>query len=128
MRTITLLSFLAISMVLNAQTDNTLLCDSTVSYNSSGVRTKKDVYTYDAKGNLTSDIHYTWSNEGWVASSKDENTYDVNGNKTCKAHYYWSGDAWVPTSKEEWTFDANGNLISDVDYSWSNGEWAESYM
>ena len=107
-------------------------CLDSVYYFYGGAKESKDVFTYDANGNLTMQVSYSWdSGYGqWINSSKDEYTYDTNGNETLEVSYNWdSGSSqWVEYIKYEYGYDNNGNLILMVIYYWDSGggQWVNS--
>jgi hypothetical protein len=108
----------------------------------------KEVYTYDAYGNMALNIEYNWnsSTRTWIFTSKDEYTYDVNGNLITYIYYLWDDLygkwnfnykkeftydlnrnltlclnymlEWVVSSKDEYTYDANGNVTLCLNYKW----------
>ncbi len=99
----------------------TLRLDSIVNKNAAA-NSYKDVYTYDANKNISSDIGYSWTNSQWLASYKTINTFDVNGNQVLSISYAWdaTNNVWLSKSKSESTFDAFGNNILGLNYSWNS--------
>ncbi|MGB5361931.1 MAG: T9SS type A sorting domain-containing protein, partial [Aureibaculum sp.] len=64
-------------------------------------------YTYLA-GNMTTEIGWFW-NSGWVEDYKDVYTFDANGNLTLGIYYYWYSNDWIPYEKEEFIYDLSYN-------------------
>ena len=93
-----------------------------VFYDENSIQEKYDV-VYDANGNLTLYISYSWNTttQSFIPNEKGEATYDANGNKILVIYYSWNTDtqSFVPTSKGEVTYDANGNPILSISYSWN---------
>ena len=71
------------------------------------VNAKKYDYTYLA-GNMTTEIGWLW-NSGWVEDYKDVYTFDANGNLTLGIYYYWYSNDWIPYEKEEFIYDLSYN-------------------
>lgn len=93
---------------------------------------KQEYTTYDANGNNTLYIYYSWNSTSnqWVGSSKIESTFDANGNIILSTSYFWdsSTNQWVGFDKNEVTYNANGNNILSTSYSWNSAsnQWVGS--
>lgn len=104
-------------------------------FDSSGkwINSSKDLYTYDSKGNETSESYYEWdkSTSKWVGSEKGEFTWDSNRNITLNIWYEWdlTSKKWVGDYKSENTYDAKGNRTLYMSYDWdkTSQKWAASY-
>jgi hypothetical protein len=89
-------------------------------------------FTYDASGNQTQALRYTWdaNTNKLIFTGKTEKSYDANGNITSSANYAWDEfkSKWVGYlngggySKEEWKYDNNANMILHLSYHWGNGD------
>ena len=93
-----------------------------VSYNENSIQGKGDS-TYDANGNQTLFISYSWNttSQSFIPNFKHEITYDANGNQTLYKRYNWNTttQSFVPSFKYESTYDANGNNTLVLSYSWN---------
>jgi len=100
-------------------------------YSRSGLLTwtpeDKYEYTYDANGNETVYISYTWENNAWVKDEKEEYTYDAKGNTIEEIDYSWENNAWVPNWKYEYTYDANDDMTEHISYSWEDNAWIPNW-
>ena len=93
-----------------------------VYYNENSLQSKSE-RTFDANGNQTLSISYSWNTttQSFVLYYKRESTYDANGNQTLSIFYNWNTDtqSFVPSSKSESTYDANGNYTLLIGYDWN---------
>ena len=101
-----------------------------IDYNSTGDKVKrKEEYTYDPGGNLSSDITYVWDEISgiWVLGWQREYTHDANGNLTLEIDSRWDHTnlMWIESYKDEFINDSNGNSTSDSSYMWDelNSNW-----
>jgi hypothetical protein len=80
----------------------------------------KDVYTYDANGNMTQYIYYYRDDDTGklVFYYKYTYTADSKGNLTQSISYDWDEAAsqWLVFDRDEYTYNASGNLIQHLDY------------
>ena len=89
----------------------------------------KRKYAYDANGNRTSVIFYSWNSYAnpnrWNISRKHAYTYDANGNRVLDIGYYWytTTSQWIYETKSDYTFDANDNLSLEISYDWNVNQW-----
>lgn len=82
----------------------------------------KDVYMYDASGNVLRDIYFEWDGQ-WSYSRKEDYDYDSNGNLTLTIENEWDGTQWVYLWKNETSYDANRNQLQNVNYNWNGDQW-----
>ncbi len=87
----------------------------------------KDVYVYDANGNVLLDTYYEWDGTWWVSSWKDYYTYDSNGNRTEAISLEWDGSQWLNLRKYEYSYDSNGNQVKEISLNWDGSNWLNSY-
>jgi len=87
---------------------------------------EKDIYVYDANGNILSDNYFDWDGTKWVNSWKDEYAYDGNGNQIQNISYEWNGSQWVNSWKNEFSYDANGNKVKEIQLNWDGSNWINS--
>ena len=107
---------------------NVELCDSTVTYDTSELRTSKIVYSYDANGNKTSQTSYEYKYEDdtdpqILPNRKTVYIYDTDGNLTSVEGYSWQGSTWVGSDKTDFTYDANGFQTCVMLYTGHDGMW-----
>lgn len=70
----------------------------------------RNVYTFNAAGNIATSTAYERDNGVWVEEYKEEFTYNAAGSPTTILYYDREGNAWVLSSKFEYTYDSRGNL------------------
>jgi hypothetical protein len=89
----------------------------------------KELFTYDANGNMIQSDGYGWeeSTSEWFVADESEFTYDVHGNMTQSVESYWDGfsSKWVNQYKHEYTYNANGGRTQSTGYRWdeSTSDW-----
>lgn len=82
---------------------------------------RKNLYQYDANGNMTEIISYEYNGD-WKAERKTSYSYDQRGNMTeIVISEYNTG--WVNVSKEIAEYDGKNRQIRYEGYEWKNGEW-----
>ena len=59
----------------------------------------------------------------WVNNWKDIYSYDANGNMIECLGQYWEGGIWVNDFKYTCSYDANGNMIEVLSQDWAGGIW-----
>ena len=94
--------------------------DSTV-YDGIGGK-NKEVFLYDAKGNLETQINSHWGGTKWEDDGKYEYAYDLKGNITLKAYAYYTSEGWEYSNKEEYAFDDNNNLTLALFSNWNTSK------
>lgn len=103
--------------------DNTLLCDSTITYNADGSFLSKTSFTYDKNGKLVCSVAYVYENGHWILHNKTERAYDKNDNVISVINYDWKSGRWIRVLSGEWEFDENGNIIDHATYVLRNDQW-----
>jgi hypothetical protein len=97
---------------------STTLLDSTVYWDVSfGVldRSTKEVNTYNAAGNITQQIIYTWiSGTGWEFSEKVELEYSPTGKNTKFTDFIWNDPNWDATTETVSTYDGLDSLTQQL--------------
>ncbi len=87
----------------------------------------KEVYTYDANGNNTQIIGFSWDSDlnKLVIESRLEIFYNTNGNYTQIIEYVWDSgqNTWVGLQKIQYTYDINENITQELYYSWKSNQW-----
>ncbi|MEN8194757.1 MAG: T9SS type A sorting domain-containing protein [Bacteroidota bacterium] len=93
----------------------------------------KEVYTYDANGNMDQYISYFWDYDiiQWSAIYKAEYTYDSSENLLQIVEFGrdWDENQWYEEFKEEYSYDDNGNMILSVTYYYDLdiSQWMKLY-
>jgi YD repeat-containing protein len=87
----------------------------------------KNTYTYDANGNMLSSTYEKWENNAWVNVDKRNYTYDANGKMLYFTYEKWQNNAWVLIAKETFSYDINYNMINELSELWQNNIWVNSY-
>ncbi len=87
----------------------------------------KDIYVYDANGNVLLDTYFDWDGTKWVNSWKDDYTYESNGNQTQVISNEWDGNQWINLYKHENSYDSNGNQVKELSSNWDGSNWINSY-
>jgi len=82
----------------------------------------KDIYTYDALGNILTEINQSWSS-AWVNSGKEVNTYNPGGQIMETILSYWNNGAWEISGKETYIYDAQHRLSEKVFYQMQGGTY-----
>lgn len=105
--------------------DNTLLCDSTITFKGDGSYSSKTTYTYDENGYKTSEASYYFRQGQWVGNSKKEYAHYQEGNQIidASASYVWKDGQWVRSSLEEYIYDERENLLQESTWNWENDMW-----
>lgn len=86
-------------------------------------------FGYDANGNNTSDIFYTWNteNELYEKSLKQEFTYDNNGLAEQLSYEWDAGSStWVLLSRWLYSYNGDGNMSMAYNYYWTGSNWEMS--
>jgi hypothetical protein len=82
----------------------------------------KEIFAYDAYGNLTTDIQYSVDTTGkMILFVKDEYAYDAKGKDTLYINYGWDSinSQWIVLQKFKHTYDVNGNETVNIRYFWN---------
>jgi hypothetical protein len=82
-------------------------------------------YTYDANGNMLTELQENSSEVGWnfYNSNKNTYTYDANGNMLSYTYEKWENNAWVNVDKRNYTYDVNGKMLYFTYEKWQNNAW-----
>lgn len=110
--------------------EGTALPVNTIERTSEGIRLNKNVYTYDANGNITEQIRYDWNNrtDEWQLAIRYQNTYDANGNKLSQIlSTYTDSVNTINSSKFEASYNAQNQPVSEKWYAWDTdrNDWVE---
>lgn len=110
--------------------ENTLLCDSTITYNGDGSYSSKTIYTYDENGYKTSEASYYFRQGQWVGNSKKEYAHYQEGNLIidASASYVWKDGQWVRSSLKEGIYDERENLLKESTWNWEGDKWVGCYL
>src|SRR6185295_8090512 len=73
-------------------------------------------FTWDAVGNT------------WQLAGKNISTYDAGNNKTSDLAETWNGTVWVNSDMYSYTYDANNNWTSQLYETWNGTVWVNSEM
>jgi len=65
----------------------------------------------------------TWDGEQWVNSRQIKYTYDDRGNNTSQLAQNWNGKEWVNSERWTYVFDADNNQTSYTDEVWNGTQW-----
>lgn len=105
--------------------ENTLLCDSTITFKGDGSYSSKTIYTYDENGYKISEASYYFRQGQWVGNSKKEYAHYQEGNQIidASASYVWKDGQWVRSSLEEYIYDERENLLQESTWNWENDMW-----
>ena len=90
---------------------------------------QRNLYTYDANGNITSWAVEKHQNGEWVNYLRHTYTYDLDNRELTMQQDVWTyaGDwAWKPFSKFTKNYDNKGNLITQLNELWKNDVWSNS--
>ena len=82
------------------------------------VNNEKDIYTYDAYNQLTTDTIYNWSGTNWVGNAIGTHHYDSHGNILQAIDVLDSSGIWVNRDRVTYTFNAMNKMTSEL---WENG-------
>ena len=110
--------------VITVITGNTI----TETTQSIGVDDYRVTYTYDANGNLKSEVEEVADDmEQLVLSKQLLYTYDDNNRliETITQHYNASAKDWVNYLKTTNTYEGN-NLVETHNYAWTSGDWVSA--
>ena len=84
----------------------------------------KHIYSYDATGNMLTDLHLTWIDTTSVQNNERHSfSYDVNGNVLIDLREQWLNNIWENYTRCTYAYDANGNSISGKYEQWKHGKW-----
>ncbi len=89
-------------------------------------RTTKELYSYDANGNLLTKLIQNWENGSWVNWLKSIYTYNTNGLLLIRLTQVWTNDTWVNYWIYTHNYDNNSNLLTSLLQSWQNESWLNS--
>jgi hypothetical protein len=65
----------------------------------------------------------TWDGKQWANSRQIKYTYDDRGNNTSQLAQTWNGKEWVNSERWTYIFDASNNQTSYTDEVWTGTEW-----
>ncbi|MBK6963527.1 MAG: T9SS type A sorting domain-containing protein [Bacteroidales bacterium] len=86
----------------------------------------KNVFSYDASGNNTSDIFYEWNTETelFVETGKQEFVYET-GNLSQQIYYEWDAVAgeWVTVFRWLYSYNEDGLMSMAYSYFWNGTGW-----
>ena len=101
------------------------LPDTVIAY-STGY-TKRYTYTYDASGNMLTELWENWNVTQWVSDYRSSYTYDASGNMLTRLQEVWNVTQWVNASRSTYTYDAGGNRLTDLEERWDGTQWVSDY-
>lgn len=118
----------ALQLMANGMADKTkFLLDSVITDNFKYDYVEKNLYTYDAHGNVLTDTYFSLSNGKWTYSSMHEFTNNEDNLPLTETSYSWNSDhaLWECRFKSESTYDANGKLLTYIVSNWKTdlGAW-----
>ncbi len=91
----------------------------------------KSNFTYNPDGTIASELESLWDGSSWQPMGKTENTYDAGGNLITELFYYWYEDTseWVVSGKTDNIYNANGSILLTTNYFWDPGtsDWIGTY-
>ncbi|KGL63903.1 hypothetical protein PHEL85_0945 [Polaribacter sp. Hel1_85] len=93
----------------------------------------RDVYTYDAAGNLISDsfLRRNDADTGWENMELFTYTYDSNNNLIEEVLGSWDSNlaipAYVDNIKTVYSYNSNHEMIEFIEYFWLNNDWSNSF-
>jgi len=85
-------------------------------------------FTYDANGNLLSELIQKWNGTAWANSAYDSSVY-INNNQALYLALSWDNthNVWVNQSMDVYTYDSSNYLATDTNYLWSSGNSSWNY-
>jgi hypothetical protein len=86
----------------------------------------KDIFVYDALGNLLLDTYFEWDGSQWIKIWKEEYIHMENGSWTQSISSDWVMNEWVKTYKDEYSYDLNGNQTKYTSSYWDGSDWLNS--
>jgi hypothetical protein len=81
-------------------------------------------YTYNAQGQLTTEIKETWDNVStqWENALRTTHTYNAQGGLTTALYETWDGSQWAMDYRSTNTY-TNNNLTLSLDEEYINNAW-----
>ena len=82
----------------------------------------KEIFAYDAFGNMTTDIQYSVDTTGkMILFVKDEYAYDAKGRDTLYINFGWDSitSQWIVYQKFKHAYDVNGDETVNIRYFWN---------
>ena len=113
-------------------------------YNSSGVKTKEEQYTWsnsqwtgahcyvygyaaDSTTLISQTIYHGWNStcNAWRGSSRSEWVYDISGQRVSQIDFTWNNNncSWVYNIRHTFTYNTSGNVVTDIEERYSNNAW-----
>jgi|GEM_PF-2060921 len=94
--------------------------------------TSKNAYTYDANGNLTEYVEYSYDSSQWVNSYRLLHEYDNLNRRISTTPAIWVNNTWTGGnlgvgSKSTWKYDSAGRVYETILYSWNATDWEFSF-
>lgn len=85
--------------------------------------TRKDSYTYNAKGKATSYVRQNWVNGAWRNLQQNTSTFQADTLETLFLRQTWdtTSSSWTNVEKTERTFNANAKETETSQYQWNVG-------
>jgi hypothetical protein len=85
----------------------------------------RDVYTYDANGNVILIMSYEGFFGNWIEDWKTEYFYDTEGNliERLSSEKDEISKGWNPRGKITYSYNENGLLIQELAYYWGEDDW-----
>lgn len=110
-----------INLVLNEQTPNEIIQNEFDQTLQEWVNSTKTVFTKNEKGQILSEVIYSWNNGEWIPSQKKEFIHK-NGLCTTESTSIWESEtnSWQATQKIEKSYDSNGLETKYALYVWDN--------
>ena len=71
---------------------------------------------------LSSDLQQLWDGSSWVDNDSVYYSYDAFGNETNYIDFTWQNNAWVLNDEENhiYSYDANNNITQDIWQNWNS--------
>lgn len=104
---------------------------NTIERTGEGIPLSKDMFTYDANGNVIEQIRFDWNNRAqeFNESIKYVNTYDARGNRVTQILYSKvDSTTWVNSSKYEAEYNSADKVTKERWYAWDNDaqQWIDN--
>ncbi len=80
-------------------------------------------YTYDAAGNILSEINQNWIAAVWENIMRTYKTYNSNNTMATFQRQMWDGSTWVNSQKYSYTYNSDNRLTETILEVWNGAAW-----
>ena len=93
------------------------------------IQNTESIFTYDALGNVSSEIDESWNAGSSLYVYTDEILYTDTANEVLTTQYNtWNGAGWTNGNLTTNTYDANGDLLTQLYQTYNGSAWVNQTL